>query len=816
MNRFLRIASILGALALAGFSLALLAVFAAYTYVAPSLPSVETLRDIQLQVPMRIYSRDGRLMAEFGEKRRIPVASDDIPLLVSQAFLAAEDDRFYEHPGVDYQGIIRAAYAVLSTGELTQGGSTITMQLARNYFLTREKKWIRKLREVFLALRVEREFDKPEILTLYLNKIFLGQRAYGVAAAAEVYYGKSLDQLTIGEAAMIAGLPAAPSAYNPISNPRAAENRRAYVLRRMNELGFIDDTQHTEALTEPVETYFHGPIVEVAAPYVAEMTREWALNEFGAEAAYTNGYRVTTTIDSRLQTYAISALRETLHDYDERHGYRGPIDRLGWPLETEPDGYRRLLDQYARAGGLQLGLVIGAERTEAKVFLRDGVEVTVPWESLEWGRAYVDDTTTGPAPEKALDVVQPGDVVYLRRLDDQWRLATDPEVQGAFVGLDPLDGAIVALAGGYDYYRSKFNRAVQARRQPGSAFKPFIYSAALANGFTLARVVIDAPVVIQDAGLEDTWRPGNYGGTFSGPTRLREALVYSKNLVSIRVLRDVGVRNAIDHMEKFGFSEDELPYNLSLALGSASLSPLHLAAGYTRFANGGYQIEPYFIQRVEGPNHIESQVAPYFVCAACAQPEAIDDEANPIVASVQPMVAPDTGELVSKVTNLAPRTIEERNIYLMVDMMRDVIRRGTGRRALALGRNDLAGKTGTTNEEHDAWFSGYNGTLVGTAWVGFDQARSLGRSQTGGREQGAVTALPMWVRFMGNALEGVPETVYEQPEGLMTVRISARTGRLAGVEELDVVEEIFREENVPDSDVGEERDPYEKVIDDIF
>jgi len=798
---------------------------AAYFYVAPGLPDVDTLREVRLQVPLRVYTRDGRLIAEFGEKRRIPVAHDEIPERVVQAFLAAEDDRFFEHPGVDYQGLVRAAFFLAVTGERKQGGGTITMQLARNFFLTPEKTYIRKIREIFLALRIERQLSKEEILTLYLNKIFLGQRSYGVGAAAEVYYDKTLDQLTLAEVATIAGLPTAPSRNNPVANPEGAERRKDYVLRRMRELSYITEEEYAQALAETPRAGLHGARIQVEAPYLAEMVRSDMLALHGSDA-YTAGYEVTTSLDSRLQLAANHAIRRTLLEYDRRHGYRGPLDRVALPENPEPGELEQLLDAYRAGASLSPGLVVEVLERSARIYLRGVGYVSVTWPGLSWASAYVDENTQGPPPEKAADVLAPGDVVRLVRLEDgSWQLAQLPEAQGAIVAMDPRDGAISALAGGYDYYLSKYNRATQARRQPGSAFKPFIYSAALEHGFTAASVINDAPVVFEDATLEGTWRPENYSGRFFGPTRLREALVRSRNMVSIRLLQAVGIGSALRHVERFGFSRQELPRDLSLALGSANLTPLQLASGYAVLASGGYRTEPYYIQRVQlADGEVLFEADPVVVCEMCesarpaditssdAQAQPVDDQftlfSSPAggQAQKQPLgTLEDTGTETRFRTEAvpgqgfmrqAPRAIPAQNAYLMYDMMRDVVRRGTGARAYReLQRRDIAGKTGTTNDRRDAWFSGFNADLVATAWVGFDQERSLGRREEGGR-----TALPMWIYFMSKALKGTPEHPLTQPPGLVSVRIEPDTGLLASAGDPRAVFETFRSDRLPRRD----------------
>ncbi len=814
---------------------------AAYFYLEPGLPAVESLREVRLQVPLRVYTRDGRLIAEFGEKRRIPARHDEIPPRLIQAFLAAEDDRFFEHPGVDYQGLVRAAFFLVVTGERRQGGGTITMQLARNFFLTPEKTYVRKMREIFLALRIEGELSKKEILTLYLNKIFLGQRAYGVAAAAEVFYGKSLDKLSLAEIATIAGLPTAPSRNNPVTSPAGAEIRKEYVLRRMLELKYISQEEYDEAMGERPRASLHGANIETEAPYVAEMVRSDMLEKYGREA-YTEGYLVTTTLDSRLQTAANRAVRQTLLEYDRRHGYRGPIGQVSLSLEHPEQELEGLLDPYRETSHLVPGVVTGVEDKAARVYLGGLGEVTVAWAGLAWARPFIDENTMGPAPETAAQVVAVGDIVRLMQLaDGSWQLGQLPEAQASLVAMDPRDGAVSALVGGYDYYQSKYNRATQAQRQPGSSFKPFIYSAALENGFTAASVINDAPVVFEDATLEGSWRPENYSGRFFGPTRMREALVRSRNMVSIRLLRAVGISKTLRHVEAFGFKRSELPRDLSLALGSANLTPLQMASGYSVLASGGYRTEPYYTQRVQlVAGDIIFEANPMVVCPGCTEspvtevdqtteagavadqpPAAINDDfglfpgpdSEPESAPVEQPAEVEENRLETSVVgedyadqglvNMAPMSVDPQNVYLVYDMMRSVIQRGTGVRAYReLKRQDIAGKTGTTNDRRDAWFSGFNADLVATAWVGFDQQRSLGRREEGGR-----TALPLWIYFMREALAGTREHPLEPPAGLVTVRIDPQTGKLAAAGDRNAIFETFRENMVPGKSTSIDESP---------
>jgi penicillin-binding protein 1A len=790
MNTLLRLAYGIVALALIAVIGLGLAAIGAYYYVAPSLPDVVSLRDVRLQVPMRVYSRDGLLMAEFGEQRRIPLRLDEVPEPLVRAFLAAEDDRFFDHPGVDWQGLTRAAIAVAATGEPAQGGGTITMQVARNFFLGREKTVSRKVREIFLALRIETLLTKEEILDLYLNKIFLGQRAYGIGAAAEVYFGKSVNELTLDEVALIAGLPRAPSLDNPVTNPQRARQRRAYVLRRLYETGAIDRETMRAANEAPVISRLHGAQVRLRAPWVAELARLDLLERVGPEA-YTAGYSVVTSIDSRLQPLAQQAVLTGLERYDRRHGYRGPLAVLE-EIPIEPELALGLLEGYPEPIGLRAALVVAVDEEGADVLVRGAGSARVAFETMRWARPYIDDERRGPTPQAPADVIAAGHVVLLAARESGWALAQAPAVQGALVALDPRDGAIVALSGGLDFELSKFNRATQARRQPGSAFKPFVYSAALERGLTASSVVIDAPVVYDDPELEDTWRPRNYSGRFYGPMRLREALVQSRNLVSIRVLEQIGVPYTISYVRRFGFPPEALPRNLTLALGSGGVTPVELTAGYAAFANGGYRVEPYFIDRIYGPDGtLVFRNEPAWACPEC------DEETEP--AGSLPLTLPVSTLLVEASEPQAvlqpeapPRAIEARNAWIVSTMLEDVVRRGTGARARELGRNDLAGKTGTTNDGRDTWFAGYNGELVATAWVGFDMERPLGRGETG-----ASTALPVWMEFMGPALRGMRSVKPTEPPGLVTVRVSAETGLLARAGEPGAIFETFRVGEIP-------------------
>jgi len=809
--------------------LAISAISITYLILKPDLPDVETLRDVQLQVPLRVFSSDGKLLGIFGEKRRIPVTIDEIPAQLTNAFIAGEDARFYEHPGVDYQGISRAAWSLLTTGEKTIGGSTITQQLARNFFLTSEKTFTRKIKEIFLALKIERQLDKNLILELYLNKIFLGYRAYGVGAAAEVYYGKSTSELSLAQCAMIAALPKAPSRINPIHSPERALERRNYVLSRMLDLGYIDESQHETAIKEQDRAFYHGAIAEISAPYVAEMVRVKALRLLGSKA-YTGGYKVFTTIDSQLQTAANLAVDKGLEEYDQRHGFRGPEAHIDLADRHTTQAWSEILTSYRPVSGLEPGVVLEVEDELALVYLRNGQTIALSLEQTKWAAPFINRDRKGKTPKKLSEIMAPGDIIRTRLHDDgTWKLGQLPEVEAALVSLDPMTGDIKALVGGLDFSRSKFNRVTQGRRQPGSSFKPFIYSSALERGFTVSSLVNDAPVVFEDKELERTWKPQNFSQKFYGPTRLREAMVKSRNLVSIRLLRDVGVEYAREYITQFGFQLDELPANLSMALGSASLTPLSMARAYAVFANGGYLVTPHFIRSItDASGRVVYETHPSIICEDCeekieievTEPEQNEPEFRPlnIASNTQGLEVTAEGSGNRKVDSAAEspyakKAITPQNAYLVRSMMMDVVRRGTGVRAMQLGRHDLAGKTGTTNEQRDAWFSGYNDHLVTSVWVGFDNHEMLGRRELGGR-----AALPVWMEFMGAALDGIEDKPPLMPEGLAQARIDPDSGLLARLDNDSAIMEIFQAGRLPQMepaeggesrDVSKEEDPYE-------
>jgi penicillin-binding protein 1A len=868
-------------LGVTGAMMATATVIGAYYYVSPSLPQAETIREIPLQIPLRIFSRDGRLIEEVGERRRVLVEYDDLPPFVVDAFVSAEDGRFFEHSGIDYQGILRALILLIRSGEISGGGSTITQQLARDYFLTREQLFTRKLREAFLAWQIEQTFSKEEIMALFLNKMFFGQRAYGVAAAAQVYFGKTLDEINVAEAATLAGVLPAPSEYNPVRSPANAGMRRGYVLTRMHDLGYIDEQQLQESMDYPLESRLYGTQNELSAPYVAEMVRREMLNRYGEET-YSAGYRVFTTLDADLQTAANYAVKNGLLEFTRRRGYRGPVDKLeadpailASPFADWPEELQRQLQDYGNPAGLSVAVVTAInDNNSVGIVMQDGSRSAIEWFGISWARPYVDRETVGPAPETVADVLATGDVIYVMPVTvGGWALAQLPTAQSALVSVDPQDGAITSLVGGLDFLLSKFNRATQSARQPGSSFKPFIYSAALEAGNTLATIILDAPVVINSSALEGLWRPVNYSGRFYGEQRVREAMVRSMNLASVRLLlNNTGIGKAVEHLAPFGFNDAALPRNGSLALGGGNASPLDIAQAYATFANGGYAVKPYVIEAIIGPTgEMLYRADPFVVCPRCEPAEeervsgtseplypalptddaaisssdrgaavagqadaaayaeewsarmrrfgnnavAIDDlqpvyEATPGVSAVSLEQMADLGESYQPDAKVAPelfddvklaeRIITPQNAFLIQDAMRDVIRRGTGVRARSLGRTDLSGKTGTSNDRRDAWFAGYNADLVGIVWVGYDDDSALGP-----REEGSRTALPIWIEFMRRALDGVPNHQLEMPDGVVTVRISKTTGCPASASTPfeDVMFEHFREDMVPECEVDE-------------
>ena len=753
------------------FFLGILILGSAYLYFSSQLPSVEALKTVQFQVPLRIYTQDGLLLAEYGEKRRDPLPLTQIPPTLIHAVLATEDQRFYEHDGVDLWGLLRAVKHLLQTGTKGQGGSTITMQVARNFYLSPEKTYLRKIRELLLAIKIDQELSKDKILELYLNKIYFGNRAYGVGAAAKVYYGKPINELTLPQLAMLAGLPKAPSKINPLADPKAALERRHHVLSRMLELGYIDEPTYQAANATPLSADFHAQKIDVSAPYVAEMVRDALVKHFGADI-YTQGLSVYTTIQATQQKLANQSVEKGLLEYDARHGYRGPEQELGAMPRDGLNQWLDILKAISPIADLQPAIVTQVLPQAITVLQADGQQQTINWSGLSWARPAREDGKWSPRPKQASDIVKVGDVIRIYLTGDgHWSLGQVPMVEAALVSLDPHDGAIRALVGGFNYYKSMYNRATQASRQPGSSFKPFIYAAALAKGYTLASRINDAPVVVHDTGDDTLWRPQNDNRKFFGPTRLRVGLTKSRNLVSIRLLQNIGVPYAIEYLQRFGFDPANMPKGLSLALGTPEISPLQLASGYAVFANGGYQITPYVISSVKDVSGKEIYRAdPKTACQECVTQQLQD--------------------YVTETANHAPRTISSSVAYLMTLALRGVIQTGTGRQARVINRHDLAGKTGTTNNQIDAWFSGFTPSIVTTVWVGFDQPQSL-------HEYGAQAALPIWIDFMRVVLKDMPEKSLPQPADIVTVRIDKETGLLARPGQGNAMFESFRSANVP-------------------
>jgi penicillin-binding protein 1A len=803
-----------------------------YLYLGPNLPNVDSIREIRLQTPMTVYSNDGELIAEFGDKRRIPVTLDEVPQTFIDALIATEDKRFYEHSGVDFWGVMRAFVNNITTGTRSQGASTITQLVARNVYLNRKKTFTRKFREMFLAWKIESEISKHQILELFINKAHFSHRAYGLGAAAQVYYGKDIQDLALNEVAVLAGIPKGESIYNPISNPSNALARRNHVLGRMLAEGYIDQASFDEATAQPIHSSKHGTDLSVSAPYVAEMVRREMIDRFGREDAYNNGYRIYTTIDNRLQKAAQSALRKSLQEYDKRHGYRGPEQVIENFSEKSLEQKVDILKSLPVITELQPALVTETAEQRAVVLLADGSQHTLDWESMSWAAPFISSSAKGKKPKLAEDILSPGDIIRVKANEDKtYSLSQVPDVSGGFVAVNPSNGAIRALVGGYDFNLNQFNMVTQARRQPGSNIKPFIYSAALEKGYTAASVLNDAPFVKEDITAEDFWRPKNDSGRYKGPTRLRDALRFSNNSISVRLMNAINPSFAEDYLIKLGFPDEYMEPYTSLALGSASFTPLEVATGYAIFANGGYKVLPYFIEKIETPNEdVLFAAEPVQVCKSCEEQleqrtkaessEQVIDELTDT-----PTDNLDTDELTAlprlpiDEDKIAPRVIDERNAYIMNTMMKDVIHRGTAWRTLnnsgspLLRRNDIGGKTGTTNDAKDAWFSGYNGDIAASAWVGFaDYSLALGNGEWGGR-----AALPVWQKFMEVALAGKPENSMPQPDGIVTARINPVTGKLANSSTEKAIFEIFRTEYVPEKEPENTlTDSPDEEIEDIF
>jgi penicillin-binding protein 1A len=852
-----------------------------YFYIKTDLPSVDVLKDVRLQTPMRIFTQDGKLISQYGVKRRIPLTLEQIPEQLKQAVIATEDSRFYDHPGIDPIGMMRALVNLVVTGEKGQGGSTLTMQMARDFFLTREKKYIRKIREIILAWHMEQLLSKQEILELYLNKVELGHRAFGFGAAAQVYYGKSLNELTLAQIATIAGLPQAPSALNPISSPERSMVRRRIVLLRMLDEEYITQAQFKQAVNEPVTAKKYGAEINLDAPYLADIIYSEMIGLYGKDEAETGGYQIYSTVSSDLQAAAQQAVRRNLHDYDERHGYHGVVKQLWASNETDDQNGQLLesvnselnnsapwpeeqmlsyLQDVKTFESMHPAIVVKVNEQDIIIFNREGKYSIIDWDGLDWARPFINDAKQGQDPKIASDIVQAGALILIRQREDDlhWQLAQYPQASGAFVALDPKNGAAQAVVGGYSFYQSQFNRATQAKRQVGSNIKPFIYSAALENGYTLASVINDAPITQWQSGSGNAWRPENSPAEYDGPIRMRVALTKSKNVVSVRLLRAVGLDNVAEHLTRFGFSKDDIPLDETLSLGSGSHTPLEVATGMAVIANGGFLIRPHFIQRIENEmGEVLWKANPVNACNPCVaesqinQVNADPDDLEALLAA-EFGVAQQVDETVNNIIS-APRVISAENAFLVAEMMRSAVQingtwdnRGTGWRAAVLmnRRSDIAGKTGTTNDVRDTWFSGFTPDLVATAWVGFDDNnRRLGRTTRNqnlvnknptkfnyignaliGSESGAHAAQPAWIRFMQHALAGKPEHLLPMPTDLLTVRIDKGTGKLTNRTDKTSMFEYFTQGTEPHSfvaeaeiiDAADQGEQSKKQIEDIF
>jgi penicillin-binding protein 1A len=813
------------------------------------LPSVELLKDLHWQTPLQIYSRDGLLISQFGEKKRTPLILKQVPQQLIDALLATEDDRFYMHFGVDPIGMGRAVLGKLM-GQDKGGASTITMQVARNFFLTREVTYTRKIREIFLSFHIESLLSKDEILMLYINKIELGHRSFGFGAAAQVYYGKEINELNLAQIAVLAGLPKAPSTLNPIRSPQRAKARRSIVLQRMLVSGYISDLQYQTAKNAPITGKKHGAEIELNAPYVAEMAHNEILKRYGKEKAYTEGYKVFTTVTAKLQTAAEQALVNNLLNYDQRHGYRGPLTSLrpvpvsskNISVENQADllTQAEITKALSQANSYQMlvpAAVIALEEKSVSIQLLNTKTATVNWQGLAWARPYINDQKQGTPPKLATDILKYGDIILVSKMpDDNYRLGQLPTASAAIVSLSPDDGAIKAAVGGFSFKKSQFNRVTQAKRQVGSNIKPFIYSAALEHGFTLASLVNDAPINQLDKSSGVVWRPRNSPEVYSGLLRVRLALAQSKNVVAVRLLKSIGITNAINHLTAFGFNPSDLPRSQTLALGSASLTPLEVATGFAAFANGGFLIEPYLIERIENSDgEIIYQANPALACDPCVEVSEFDEAEQALVSlntnenltddiqSNNPELLITESESAIDVKQ-ATRIISPQNAFLITQALNTAIWgadwntkfawQGTGSRARALKRRDIAGKTGTTNEAKDAWFSGFSKRLITTSWIGFDDPShilgrtvsnsNLGKNQTTGNEFGGKSAQPAWIDFMRVALAELEDEGFQPPIDIVSVRIDKATGKLTTKTDKTSQFEYFRLGNVPTEYVVED------------
>ena len=756
------------------FFIGLIAITLMYFYYSPQLPSVNELKNTQLQLPLRVYSADDQLIAEFGQHRRRPVKVENVPDNLKNAFVAIEDARYYQHKGIDYRGILRAAVSALKKRKVTQGASTITMQVARNFYLTNEKSLSRKLKEALLALKIEEELSKAQILELYLNKIFLGKRSYGVGSAAEIYYGKKVEELSLAQSAMIAGLPKAPSAYNPIRNPKRAKKRRDYILQRMFELNYISNEQYQTALKENLSAKVHTVETQTYAPYMAEMVRTDAIKRFGEANIYKLGLKIYTTLDSKAQSNAIKLLRKHLLRYTRRHGYRGAEDKIELAEFNTVKEQQKKLKSYQVYADLYPAVVTKTSKKEATLEVyKQETPISLSLKQLTWARPFINENKRGKKPRKVSDVLKVGDIVRLQKdKKDKWQLTQLPKVSGALVSLNPDNGAIEAIAGGFDYNLSKFNRATQAKRQPGSSFKPFVYAAALAKGYSPATTVLDEPIEL--ANNKNNWKPENYGHNYSGSMRLRTALAKSKNLVSIRLLQEIGLDYTLNYAKKFGFKKRALSPDLTLALGTGSATPLEMATAYSSFANGGFKVDNYFIRKIINRQGEEIYNAdPVAVCASNCEP--------------------NSELLKNSMKNPAKRIMKPYVNYQLNSMLRSVAQVGTAARASAiLGRHDLAGKTGTTDDQKDAWFCGFTPNKVTTVWVGFDQIKPLGRKETA-----AGAALPLWIDFMKSTLKSKKSQPLPAPSGLINVELDAETGMPPDQYTVETITEALTADQIP-------------------
>ncbi|MGG4609876.1 peptidoglycan glycosyltransferase/peptidoglycan DD-transpeptidase MrcA [Providencia sp. Me31A] len=780
-------------------------IYGMYKYVEGELPDVATMKDIRLQIPMQVYSADNELIAQYGEKRRIPLPLSEIPPLMVKAFIATEDSRFYDHHGIDPIGIVRAVSVMASSGHASQGASTITQQLARNFYLSPEKTLMRKAKEAFLAIRIEQIFTKDEIMELYLNKIYLGNRAYGVGAAAYVYFGKTVDELTLSEIAMIAGLPKAPSTFNPLYSYDRAVNRRNVVLTRMLEEKYITQDQYEQARNEKIVASYHAPKIDFSAPYLAEMARQTLYDKYG-EDAYTDGYKVYTTVIRKDQEAATTAVRNNLIDYDTRHGYRGPTEVLWKPTEVAWTSEKIIekLKKMPVYGPLMPAVVVSATGTDAQVMLADGSQISITMTGVRWARKFISDTQQGASPRAVNAVVQAGEQIWVRKVKDNWWLGQVPDVNAAFVALNPNDGAIIALVGGFDFNMSEFNRVTQSLRQVGSNIKPFLYTAAMDKGLTLSSLLNDVPISRWDAGAGSDWRPKNSPARYDGPIRLRQGLGQSKNVVMVRAMRAMGVDYAADYLTRFGFPPENINRTEALALGAPSFTPMQMVRGYAVMVNGGYLVDPYYILKIENHNdEVIFEAKPKLACPDCTNIPVIYGETERTIAlrgiddeSVEEVTQSANDASIQEPTmelamtsdtdansdeQYAPHVISTPLAFLIRDAMVTNIYgepgwSGTGWRAARDlgGRRDIGGKTGTTNSSKDAWFSGYGPDVVASAWIGFDDnRRTLGRG-----EAGAKSAQPMWDDFMKSILDGVPVKMMKPPKGIISVSIDSQTGKL--------------------------------------